>query len=158
MKVILQVYFTKTFHKLKSSSLPVKLVRDECHRTPMMISQHWFRWWLGAVRQQTIIWANLTQIYVTIWWPRPQWVKWFVFFLQDDWAEDCEKFLPFFKKKKDIFRCLLGGNSFVICIFIYRSNISAFHSKIVCEHCIPNRCIWISTVKHFIRNMFYCQS
>ena len=67
-------------------------------------------------------------------------------------------FYLFSKKKKDIFRCLLGGNSFVICIFIYRSNISAFHSKIVCEHCIPNRCIWISTVKHFIRNMFYCQS
>ena len=24
-----------------------------------MISQHWFRWWLGAVRQQAIIWANV---------------------------------------------------------------------------------------------------
>ena len=24
-----------------------------------MISQHWFRWWLGAVRQRAIIWANV---------------------------------------------------------------------------------------------------
>ena len=24
-----------------------------------MISQHWFRWWLGAVRQQAITWANV---------------------------------------------------------------------------------------------------
>ena len=32
---------------------------DECHRTLLMISQHWFRWWLGAVRQQAITWANV---------------------------------------------------------------------------------------------------
>ena len=25
----------------------------------LMISQHWFRWWLGAVRQQAITWANV---------------------------------------------------------------------------------------------------
>ena len=24
-----------------------------------MISQHWFRWWLGAVRQQAITWAHV---------------------------------------------------------------------------------------------------
>ena len=24
-----------------------------------MISQHWFRWWLGAVRQQAITWASV---------------------------------------------------------------------------------------------------
>ena len=24
-----------------------------------MISQHWFRWWLGAVRHQAITWANV---------------------------------------------------------------------------------------------------
>ena len=24
-----------------------------------MISQHWFRWWLGAVRQQAITWTNV---------------------------------------------------------------------------------------------------
>ena len=27
-----------------------------------MISQHWFRSWLGAVRQQAIIWANVNQV------------------------------------------------------------------------------------------------
>ena len=24
-----------------------------------MISQHWFRWWLGAIRQQAITWTNV---------------------------------------------------------------------------------------------------
>ena len=32
---------------------------DECHRTLLMISQHWFRWWLGAVMQQAITSANV---------------------------------------------------------------------------------------------------
>ena len=36
----------------------VKLPSDECHWTLLMISQHWLRWWLGAVRQQAITWAN----------------------------------------------------------------------------------------------------
>ena len=31
----------------------------EWHGTSSMISQHWFRWWLGAVRQQAITWANV---------------------------------------------------------------------------------------------------
>ena len=26
---------------------------------PIISSQHWFRYWLGAVRQQAIIWANV---------------------------------------------------------------------------------------------------
>ena len=38
---------------------PKKLPSDECHKTLLMISQHWFRWWLGAVRQQAITWANV---------------------------------------------------------------------------------------------------
>ena len=33
-----------------------KLFSCECHRTPMMICRHWFRYWLGAVRQQAITW------------------------------------------------------------------------------------------------------
>ena len=31
----------------------------ECHRTLLKISQHWFRYWLGAVRQQTTTCANV---------------------------------------------------------------------------------------------------
>ena len=27
-----------------------------------MISQHWFRWWLGAGRQQAITWANVDRL------------------------------------------------------------------------------------------------
>ena len=37
----------------------VKLPSYKCHWTSLMISQHWFRWWLGAVRQQAITWANV---------------------------------------------------------------------------------------------------
>ena len=36
----------------------VKLSSNECHWA-LMISQHWFRSWLGAVRQQAITWANV---------------------------------------------------------------------------------------------------
>ena len=32
---------------------------DEHHWTLVMISQQWFRYWLGAVRQQAITWTNL---------------------------------------------------------------------------------------------------
>ena len=37
----------------------MKLPSDECHWTFLMISQHWFRQWFGAVRQQAITWANV---------------------------------------------------------------------------------------------------
>ena len=37
----------------------MKLHSDECQWTLLMRSQHWFRWWLGAVRQQAITWANV---------------------------------------------------------------------------------------------------
>ena len=37
----------------------VKLLLDECHWTLLIISQHWIRQWLGAVRLQTITWANV---------------------------------------------------------------------------------------------------
>ena len=37
----------------------VKLPLDKCHLTLPMISQHWFRWWLGGVRQQAITWASV---------------------------------------------------------------------------------------------------
>ena len=37
----------------------VKLPSEESHWTLVMISQHWFRQWLGAVRQQAIALANV---------------------------------------------------------------------------------------------------
>ena len=37
----------------------VNLPVDECHSTLLMISQHWFSEWLGAVRQQAIAWADV---------------------------------------------------------------------------------------------------
>ena len=35
---------------------------DERHRTLLTISQHWFRLWIGAVRQQAITWANVDSV------------------------------------------------------------------------------------------------
>ena len=35
-----------------------KLPSDEYHWILVMISQHWFRKWLGTVKQQAITWTN----------------------------------------------------------------------------------------------------
>ena len=51
----------------------VKLPSDECNWILPMISQHWFRWWLGAVRQQAITWVNVDPDLCRH--IRPQWVK-----------------------------------------------------------------------------------
>ena len=37
----------------------VKLSSSECHKISHMISEHWFRLWLGAVRQQAITRTNV---------------------------------------------------------------------------------------------------
>ena len=37
----------------------MKLPTDECLCILLMINQHWFRLWLGAVRLQAIAWANV---------------------------------------------------------------------------------------------------
>ena len=42
-----------------SSNHPMIIPSDEYHRTILMISQHWVRLWLGAIRQQAISWANI---------------------------------------------------------------------------------------------------
>ena len=47
------------YYRSSSSALrPVEFSSAECHRPPLMITQHWFRLWLGAVRQQAIAWTN----------------------------------------------------------------------------------------------------
>ena len=37
----------------------MKLPSGECHKTSLLMSQHWFGWWLGAVRHQAITRANV---------------------------------------------------------------------------------------------------
>ena len=32
---------------------------NKCHRNLLMISEHWFRYWLSAIRQQAITWAKV---------------------------------------------------------------------------------------------------
>ena len=46
---------------------------DSKHKTSLMISRHWFRWWLGAVRQQAITWTNVDQVLLR---QMSHWVKW----------------------------------------------------------------------------------
>ena len=41
--IILQVYVSNLFYELISWAVPFKLVLDKCHRTHMMISQHWVK-------------------------------------------------------------------------------------------------------------------
>ena len=43
---------------MTSWALSLKLPSGECHKTSWMISQHWSRWWLVAVRQQAITWTT----------------------------------------------------------------------------------------------------
>ena len=47
------------FYELISLALPVKFVLGQCHKTFVMIIQHWFGWLLGADRHQTITWDNV---------------------------------------------------------------------------------------------------
>ena len=50
--VHLNVLFSSLLHRMIIWALSVKVPSDECHRTPLMINQHWFRQLLGAIRQQ----------------------------------------------------------------------------------------------------------
>ena len=61
---------------LVTSDLLMIMHPDECHGTSRMISQHWFRWWLGAVRQQAMTWRNVKCRSASLYGiPRPQWVN-----------------------------------------------------------------------------------
>ena len=41
---------------------PVERPSGECQKTLLMINQHWFMWWVGAVRQQAITWAHVVSV------------------------------------------------------------------------------------------------
>ena len=53
--------FTCVFYSLilRSDILTTSSVLGKCHRWPVMISCHWFRYCCGAIRQQAITWANV---------------------------------------------------------------------------------------------------
>ena len=59
---ILKMQFSILFYWLASSDLLMIMPSNKWHRTLLMINQHWFRWWLGAVRQQAITWANVDSV------------------------------------------------------------------------------------------------
>ena len=51
------------------------LSRGVCHTTSLMISQHWFTSWLGAVKQQTITWTNVDHVLCCYCFTKPLWNK-----------------------------------------------------------------------------------
>ena len=53
----------------------LKMFSDECHWSLIMMSQHWFRQLLGAVRQQAIVWANVDPDLSPYGVTKTQWVK-----------------------------------------------------------------------------------
>ena len=59
LDAIFKLQFSISFYWLVSSHCLRIMPWDACHGTSPMISQHWFRQWLGAVRQQAITWANV---------------------------------------------------------------------------------------------------
>ena len=59
LDAILKMQFSTLFDWLVSSDLLMTVHPDECNGTSRMVSQHWFRLWLGAVRQQAITLANV---------------------------------------------------------------------------------------------------
>ena len=61
MAVILKVVFLNSSYRILASVLTVKLLCGECHRTSLMSSSSWFRYWFGAIRQQAIAWASVYQ-------------------------------------------------------------------------------------------------
>ena len=59
LDAILKLQFSILFYWLVSSHRLMIMPWDECQGTSPMISQQWFRQWLGAVRHQAIAWANV---------------------------------------------------------------------------------------------------
>ena len=51
--------FSSLFYWLMAVVSLVKLPSSEYHWTLVVISKHWFRSWLGAIRQQAITWTNI---------------------------------------------------------------------------------------------------
>ena len=51
--------FSNSLYRIVACALAVKLLPSECQNISLMICQHWFREWLGAIRQQAIAWANV---------------------------------------------------------------------------------------------------
>ena len=61
LNVIWKMSFSILLYWLVSSNLPKIISLDDCHRTFLMVSQHWFREWLGADRQHANTWTSVDQ-------------------------------------------------------------------------------------------------
>ena len=68
LDAIIKMSFSLFLYWLASSDLTI-MSSNECHRTLQMISQHWFRIWPGAIRQQDKdqCWPSSMSPYVGTW-------------------------------------------------------------------------------------------
>ena len=58
---ILQKAFSNTFHWKRIIAFWMEFHWNVLNKVLLMASQHWLKWWLGAVRQHTITWTNIDQ-------------------------------------------------------------------------------------------------
>ena len=61
VEINLKVWFSDSLYRIVAWAFGVKLFSGDWRRSLLMISQHWFRQWLGAVRQQAITWTSVDQ-------------------------------------------------------------------------------------------------
>ena len=64
---VIWLWSPNTCDGLSPLVLLVKLCSVEYHWTPLLVNHHWFRSWLGAVRQQAITSTDVDLIFATIW-------------------------------------------------------------------------------------------
>ena len=60
--VTLNLSFSNSHQGQTYWAFPMKMSSGECHKTSLKISRHWFRYCVGAVRQQAITWTNVKQV------------------------------------------------------------------------------------------------
>ena len=77
----LELVFFKLISRKDVFSISCEIALGECLETSLMISQHWFRNWLGAIKQQAITWANSDPNLCCHIITRPQWVNCWIFVL-----------------------------------------------------------------------------
>ena len=100
MAAVLRTTFSNSFSWMKIFEFRLKFRRNMFPGVQLTISEHWFRWWLGAEQE--------TSHYLKQWWPsstthicviRPQWVK------RKDFA------LKWFKKETFVLLMLRNQNA-----------------------------------------------
>ena len=54
-----KIFNVFSLYIIVACALALKLRTCKWYSTLLIINQHWFRWWLGAIRHQAITWTNV---------------------------------------------------------------------------------------------------